>query len=208
MPGMRPLSDDEIARLQASFHGPNALRNRGLFEVGRNCGFRVSEMLSLDIGGVLDDGGNLRSSLTVARRSMKGRQASRSIVVNAACRAAIMAYLRQRQELGTLHYSFPLFLTSRLQRMTRAAAWNAMTQAYVVAGLGSRGIGMHGLRKTFAIRVHAHFVRRGQERNQSPVDALRLTKEAMGHRNLDSTICYLPFDQAMVDQAILSIGLL
>jgi site-specific recombinase XerD len=205
---MRPLTDDEIARIKASFHGPNALRNRSLFEVGRNCGFRVSEMLSLDIGGVLDDGGNLRPCLTVARKSMKGRQASRSIVVNASCRAAIMAYVRQRQELGTLHYSFPLFLTSRLQRMTREAAWNAMTQAYVVAGLGSRGIGMHGLRKTFAMRVHAHFVRRGQELNQSPIDAIRYTKEALGHKTLDSTLCYLGFDQAMVDQAILDIGLL
>lgn len=36
MRGMRPLSDDECARIAAAFCGPNALRNRCLFAMGLN----------------------------------------------------------------------------------------------------------------------------------------------------------------------------
>lgn len=205
MRGMKPLSDDECARIAAAFCGTHAPRNRCLFAMGLNLGFRVSELLSLDIGSVLDETGSLRSAVTVGRMQMKGKKEPRSVVVNEACAAALWSYLKTRQTDGTLRYGLPLFLTDRLQRMTRATAWQSLTTAYQLAGLNPRGIGTHGLRKTFAIRVYQYFL---QLSKAAPgrVDALRYTKEALRHQNLDSTLCYLPHDGAIVDAGVMAIG--
>ena len=56
MKGTRPLDNDEIRRVSAAFTGIFATRNRGLFMLGVSTGGRISELLSLRVGDVYQNG--------------------------------------------------------------------------------------------------------------------------------------------------------
>ena len=56
MKGTRPLDNDEIRRVSTCFTGTFAIRNRGLFMLGVSTGGRISELLSLEIGDVYQNG--------------------------------------------------------------------------------------------------------------------------------------------------------
>ena len=56
MKGTRPLDNDEIRQVTAAFTGTFAVRNRGLFLLGVSTGGRISELLSLQIGDVYQNG--------------------------------------------------------------------------------------------------------------------------------------------------------
>jgi integrase len=51
MKGCRPFSDEEVKLIAKSFGGRYATRNKALFILGVRSGFRISEMLSLTVGG-------------------------------------------------------------------------------------------------------------------------------------------------------------
>ena len=50
MKGCRPLTDTEVELMQAGFGGRYATRDRALFLLGVESGFRISELLSLRMG--------------------------------------------------------------------------------------------------------------------------------------------------------------
>ena len=56
MKGTRPLDNDEIRRVSGCFTGTFAVRNRGLFMLGVSTGGRISELLSLRVGDVWQNG--------------------------------------------------------------------------------------------------------------------------------------------------------
>ena len=53
MKGCRPLDKNELSRLKTAFTGRMAVRNKALFFLGVNTGFRISELLSLRLRDVL-----------------------------------------------------------------------------------------------------------------------------------------------------------
>ena len=56
MKGTRPLDNDEIRRVSAAFTGTYEVRNSGLFVLGVSTGGCISELLSLRIGDVWQNG--------------------------------------------------------------------------------------------------------------------------------------------------------
>ena len=56
MKGTRPLDNDEIRRVSTCFAGTFAVRNRRLFMLGVGTGGRISELLSLQIADVWQNG--------------------------------------------------------------------------------------------------------------------------------------------------------
>jgi integrase len=77
MKGCRPLTDDEVKQVRRSFSGCYAQRNEALVVLGVACGFRISELLSLTVGDVLQHG-KVVDRVTVARRHMKGGKAGKA----------------------------------------------------------------------------------------------------------------------------------
>ena len=88
MKGTRPLDNDEIRRVSAAFTGTFATRNRGLFMLGVSTGGRISELLSLRIGDVYQNGKAV-SDLLFDKSIVKGGEVSRAVPVNRDGRAAI-----------------------------------------------------------------------------------------------------------------------
>jgi integrase len=80
MPGCRPLTDDEVDLVLQSFGGRYALRDRALFLLGIYTGFRITELLSLRLADVAPHQ-QVVPRITVPRRHMKGKYASRSVPV-------------------------------------------------------------------------------------------------------------------------------
>ena len=73
MKGTRPLDNDEIRRVSAAFTGTFEVRNLGLFMLGVSTGGRISELLSLTIGDVYQNGKAV-SDLLYNKRIVKGRE--------------------------------------------------------------------------------------------------------------------------------------
>jgi integrase len=80
MKGCRPLSDEEITLISRSFGGTYAARDRALFILGLKSGFRISELLSLRVGDVLQHG-RLVDQVTVRRAHMKQQTEGRTVPI-------------------------------------------------------------------------------------------------------------------------------
>ena len=88
MKGTRPLDNDEIHRVTTCFTGTFEVRNRGLFMLGVSTGGRISEMLSLEIADVYQNGSAV-SDLLFERVIVKGDEVSQAAPVNVDGRRAI-----------------------------------------------------------------------------------------------------------------------
>ena len=88
MKGTRPLDNDEIRRFSACFTGTFEARNRGLFMLGVSTGGRISELLSLTIGDVYQNG-KAGTDLLFEKNIVKGGEVSRAVPVNRDGRTAI-----------------------------------------------------------------------------------------------------------------------
>ena len=90
MKGTRPLDNDEIRRVSSAFTGMYEVRNRALFMLGVSTGGRISELLSLTIGDVYQNGKAV-SNLLYSKSIVKGGEVSRAVPVNIDGRDAIEA---------------------------------------------------------------------------------------------------------------------
>lgn len=76
MRGCRPLTLEEIPKVVAAMNLKTGLRDRTLFAVGLNTGFRISELLSLTVGDVVTQNGEITKFVSVRRANMKGGKAA------------------------------------------------------------------------------------------------------------------------------------
>ena len=78
MKGTRPLDNDEIRSVSTCFTGTFEVRNRGLFMLGVSTGGRISELLSLQIGDVWQNGKAV-TDLLYEKNIVKGSEVSRAV---------------------------------------------------------------------------------------------------------------------------------
>ena len=201
MAGCRPLDADELARLVGAGRGFWAARDRAFILLGCATGFRCSELLSLRRVDVLDGGGRVRPVLTVARRHMKKKVEARSVPLTESTRAMIQGWMVEQEKAGLLLKIDPLFPKRgggpieakgrivAIEAMTRQAAWRMIRRHAKAAGVAEAHTGTHSLRKTFTASVYGAWLERLAKGER--VDVLRQTQEALGHKNIQSTIAYL-----------------
>lgn len=193
MRGMQPISDDEIKKITENFSGAYKARDLALFILGIKSGFRISEILSLTIKDVFDNG-KLQDRIYVERKNMKGKNEGRCVVVHADAKAALKPWIDELISTGATESTF--VFKSRVGKnrpISRVQAWKMLTRVFEASGMTGRH-GTHSLRKTFADRVYEKL---GHD--------LLKTQRALAHRDIKSTISYLAFKQQDVDEAILSI---
>lgn len=191
MKGCRPLGDQEMTAVMESFSGEFATRDRALFILGIKTGFRISELLSLRIGDVLQ-GGQMVDRISVARRNMKKKVEGRAVILHPEAKGALCEWL---DEMGEVVPDAPLFRSRKGDNrpVSRVHAWRVLNKAFDVGGVTGQ-TGTHTMRKTFASRVY----------DALGHDLVKLQK-ALGHRNINSTAQYLSFREEEIEQAILSI---
>ena len=194
MKGCRPLTTEEVDLVSKSFGGTYAKRDTALFLLGVKSGFRISELLSLRLGDVIQRG-RIVDRVRVQRRHMKKKTEGRTVLLHPDAKAALAKWVDELQDAGPTSRNTYLFRSrkGRNRPISRIHAWRAIREAYESNEL--RGpLGTHSMRKTFANRVY---------------DALEhdlvKTQRALGHKNINSTVQYLSFREEEIDAAILAI---
>ena len=156
MKGTRPLDNDEIRSVSTSFTGTFKIRNRSLFMPGVSTGGRISELLSLRIGDVWQNGKAV-TDLLYDKSIVKGGEISRTVPVNTdGMRTIDDLICWHRSEYRIVRASRPLFPSRNgkgKQRLTRRAAHNVLKKAFTAAGLNGH-LATHSLRKSFAQRLY------------------------------------------------------
>ena len=195
MKGCRPFTELEATRVEQAIGGRYAARDRALFVLGLHTGFRIAELLSLEVGAVWN-GEAVLERVHVSRRHMKKRTEGRTVPLHERARTALGAWLSDFQaRKPVLQASDPLFpgFAGADKPMSRVAGWRVLKRAYRRAGLDGPGLASHSMRKTFAARVY-----------EAVAHDLVKTQRAMGHRNINSTVQYIGFLDADIDRAILA----
>ena len=185
---MRSLSVEEARRIRDGFGGRFASRDRALWVLGCGTGYRISELLSLDLDVVAMAAGQAVPRVRVSRARMKGRRRSRDVPMPTAARRALVEYF---EGLPVLHrrQGMPLFQTAAGGRLSRVQAYQAIRRAAKQAGVDVDRVGTHSMRKTYATRIYQAAVRRlakGEE-----VDPIREAMRCLGHTSVATTEAYM-----------------
>ena len=192
MKGTRPLDNNEIILVAKCFDGVFEARNRGLFMLGVSTGGRISELLSLRIGDVYQNGTAV-TDLLFDKSIVKGKEISRAVPVNRDGRLAIDDLVSwHREKYGNTASTRPLFPSRNgkgMQPMSRRTAHNVLKNAFIEAGLNGH-LATHSMRKSFAQRLYDR---------TSDIFAVQ---EMLGHRNVATTQKYLGVNYANVRKAV------
>lgn len=191
MKGCRPLTDQEADAIAESFVGPYAARDRAVFALGRYTGERISAILKLRVGDVVQ-AGRLTDQVIYRRANRKGKTESRTVTLHPKARRALTAWINQLSK-GTILTADDYVFRSRKginQSVGRVQYHKILKEAVQVNELTGK-IATHSMRKTFADHVYQALDR----------DIFRLQK-AMGHKNINSTVQYLSFNEADIEKAI------
>ena len=192
MKGTRPLNNDEIRRVSAAFTGTFETRNRGLFMLGVSTGGRISELLSLQIADVYQNGSAV-TDLLYSKSIVKGGEVSRAVPVNRDGRQAIDNLIGWHIDYyGMTENNRPLFPSRNGQgekRMSRRTAHDVLKTAFEAAGLNGH-LATHSLRKSFAQRLYD---RTGD---------IFAVQEMLGHKAVATTQKYLGVNYANIKEAV------
>ena len=192
MKGTRPLDNSEILLVSACFDGTYEARNRGLFMLGVSTGGRISELLSLQISDVYQNGAAVTDML-FDKSIVKGGEVSRAVPVNRDGRQAIENLVSwHNEQYGKLDVKRPLFPSRNGQgskRMSRRTAHNVLKAAFIAAGLNGH-LATHSMRKSFAQRLYDR---------TSDIFAVQ---EMLGHKAVSTTQKYLGVNYANIKEAV------
>ena len=192
MKGTRPLDNDEILRVSNCFDGIFEVRNRALFMIGVSTGGRISELLSLRVGDVYQNGRPV-TDLLYSKSIVKGGEVSRAVPVNSDGRRAIDSLIAwHRDRYKDTEVSRPLFPSRNGQgekRMSRRTAHDVLKRAFEAAGLNGH-LATHSLRKSFAQRLYD---RTGD---------IFAVQEMLGHKSVTTTQKYLGVNYANIKEAV------
>ena len=202
MKGCRPLTEAEVRVVLQSFGGRYARRDRALFLLGVKSGFRISELLALQVGDVWQ-GQRVVERVTVRRRHMKNKAEGRTILLHPEARAALAAWLGELRAAGPCSGTTYVFRSRKgaNRPISRRHALRVLREVYDANEL-TGPLGTHAMRKTFANHVYQQLCRRRAA--GEALDPFRMTSKALGHRSITSTDGYLSFLEADIDAAILA----
>lgn len=199
MIGTRPLTDEEINKCLDSFFGHKYdIRNKAMFILGLNTGFRISEILSLKIKDVKPFN-DITDYLTVQRKNMKNKKQSRTVVLNETCKKYLKEYLENFEKLFSVQPKpeFYLFKSQKGENRPISTRQGNEILYFIYDDNKLTGkLASHTMRKTYAKNMHKLL---GED--------ITKTQIALGHRDLSSTRHYLSFNNEEVMNAMKNLNL-
>ena len=190
MKGCRPLNGDEIKRIQ--LFAKEDLRTLTFAALGIATGFRLSELLSLRIGDVMNPDGTIVSAITVSARFTKTKE-SRTVPLNNNVKGVLRKWVGFLESKGYKR-DCAIFIgrqTTRTGKSVTARRINQIFKALFEKAKIFGQTGTHMFRKTFAKNAKKY------------LKDIEKVAEALGHRRIESTLCYLSFDRGEIDNFIL-----
>ncbi len=180
----RYLTLEQSIALLDSVEGPNRVRDYCILMLFLNCGFRLSELVNLNLNDINFD----ERTITVIGKGSKQRR----LYLNDACVDALKSYLTVRPVDGLKGDARNALFISRLNKRIGRQAVQLMVYHYLEKiGLNGQHYSVHKLRHTAATLLYQH----------GGVDVLVL-KEMLGHENLSTTEIYTHVDDKRLRSAI------
>lgn len=169
--------------------GPCGARNHLLFTLGVNSGLRISDLLALQIGDVVDINGKVKDRI-VLKEHKTGKEKTFPLGKNAV--KAIKMHVPENNNLNT---NLPLFPSRKGSKaISRVQAWEILNNAAKEVGI-SESIGTHSLRKTFGY----HAFKAGH-------DITRIQK-LLNHSSPAITLAYIGITRDELDEIYLNLNL-
>ena len=188
----QPLTKEQQEDVLSAFEKTSVLghrkhlRNKALFLLALATGFRITELLSLKVADVFD-GKEIRPEICVRGENMKGgkkqehKSKARTVDLNPDIMEDLLPLVIDRDKKEPLFVSQKKTKDGQLKPINRRQAFKIYQSAMKTgAGLKGYGWGTHSPRKTFCERMYEHWDK----------DIVK-TQTSMGHRRVESTICYL-----------------
>ena len=161
------LTLEQSSALLQAVSGQNEKRDYAILMLFLNCGIRRSELVGLNLSDVYED------RIRVVGKGNK----ERFVYFGTACRKAIDAYLKERNE-KVLTDNRALFGSRNGNRISVEAVHRLVKKALLQAGLDSTQFSAHKLRHTAATMMLS-----------GGVD-VKTVQEVLGHENLNTTQIY------------------
>ena len=163
----RYLTLEQCTSLLKAVDGPNAKRDYAILMLFLNCGIRRAELVGLNLTDVYED------RIRVVGKGNK----ERIVYMGAACKAAIDAYLPERNKM-VLTDNRALFGSRGKNRISVTAVHRLVKKHLLAAGLDASHFSAHKLRHTAATLMLSHGV------------DVKTVQEVLGHENLNTTQIY------------------
>ncbi len=196
----RALTHAGYELMKAAFVGSWGKRNRAVFILGVRTGFRISEILSLKVGDVVDESGRVVERIAVRRAHMKGKKTGRTVAVHPELERELKEYVAWLDGKLLNNASRPLFPDCRGNSINRREYWRIIKTTARRARIPLDGTSTHTMRKTFATWLHNGFLDRIAKGER--VDPLYYTQEGLGHASPSSTVQYLKSNKEVIDAAV------
>jgi len=166
-----------------SVDGNNKQRDYCILTLFLNCGLRLAELCSLNLGDISDEG--------TMRVIGKGNK-ERIVYLNTACQSAIKDYLAVRPHEGIVITDKNALFISRNHKRISPKTVQYIVKSYLEkSGLGDKGYSTHKLRHTAATLMYQH----------GDVD-IRVLKDILGHANLGTTQIYTHVSDKQIKHAV------
>ncbi len=176
----RVLTEEETSRMldEVSGEDPRSLRDRAILEVLYGCGLRVSELCSLSLDDVVDDGELLRIS-------GKGDK-ERVVPLGSAAGRALRRYFEAARPSFTHGGKSvsQVFVTRLGKPFTRQGIFKLIRERAAAVGIPAERISPHVLRHSYA----SHMLSRGAD--------IRAIQDLLGHADISTTQIYTHVDAA------------
>jgi site-specific recombinase XerD len=197
MKGSRPLTREQV---KAVLRSEMSLREKVLLTLGFCTGYRISELLSLKISDVCTNG-TIHSHVTVKAGNTKNG-VGRTVLLNSDAKKALASLVEWLRSKG-MNDNCPLFLSRKCDKYNGGCV-KAISRQHahdllkgIFASVGEFGnVSTHTMRKTFA--KFAYDLLGGK---------LEKVQAMLGHKSITSTIAYLSFNHADIDDAFMGIQL-
>lgn len=175
------LTADEAVALLSNIQSDFYERDYCILTLFLNCGMRLAELVTIDMGDFRDD---------TIRIVGKGNK-ERLVYLNDACLDALQRYKKARASLPNLADKDALFVSKRTsKRLSARRVEQIVARCLQSAGLSGRGFSPHKLRHTAATLMY-----------QGGVDMLAL-KEILGHENVSTTQIYTHINREQLKKAV------
>lgn len=189
MAGMRSLPLPEVINLLEKL----PIKYQALAAIGVTTGCRVSEILALRRFDILTAEGKLKDKIAFIKlKTRKGKVIHRKIGIPAAYRPYIIRHLLDQEQRGYDRPDDMIFRGHLGKPLSRLTVYRIFREK-----LGE-GYGTHWMRKTFAQEIFRYYLAKTPE---DPMRALELTRKALAHARIDTTVRYLGIDEESVEEA-------
>ena len=185
MPKYLSLDDSKkLLEVASNTNDRNNERDFAIITLFLNCGIRLSELVGINIKDIVFS----EDKLNVIGKGNK----ERTIYLNKACVNAINSYLAVRPRTGIKSGSeVALFLSERLERISRRTVQYIVKQELLKAGLDANKYSVHKLRHTAATLMYQY----------GNVD-IRALQELLGHESISTTQIYTHVNNEQVRHAV------